>query len=314
MKKTKSNGHGAGAHPEETVLSMLAKNAPRTTLVNTPSTKDKPTRSTAATMVSWSPGPSETVPEQLLAFIDETITRHGREKNALWGMIGPEFRTRTALTAPDLQREVAARAGYDLYVCSPGPDIEALYPNLWSHLAVAIPKSQPILKSLLKTCEWPAETLSTIEPSVTFSTSHYYTGNARFWGQYHAFLNQIVADIRSRGTKTATRFLNQATAATAGTGAIAHWRLLIDRLLPTFLRQHGAGLKVARIPITAAEQKMNTHLRRLREMKDVAHHTKSKWLASCWLHYRNTYLLNIAGRDWCQRNLPLMTPTDIRFY
>lgn len=314
MKKTKSNGHGAGMQPEEPMLSMLAKNAPQATSIEVSPKRETSVRSPAATLVLWTPNPSEPIPEQLLLFIEKAITSHGREKNALWGMVGSEFRSRTAMTTHDLQREIAARAGYDLYVCSPGPDIEALYTNLWSHLSVAVPKSQAVLKSIFKTCAWPAETFTTLEPSVTFSTSHYYSGNARFWGQYLLFLRETVEHIRTRGTKTTNRFLNQSTPATADVASIAHWQLLIDRLLPTFLRQHGAGLKVARIPVTAAEQKMNTHLRRLREMRDVAHHTKSKWLASCWLHYRNTYLLNVAGRDWCQRNLPLMTPTDIRFY
>jgi hypothetical protein len=313
MKKPKPR-NGAAAHPESNVLSALVQPAAREAPALAASVKNKAIRPAAAVIVTWSPAAEDTVPESLLSLIDDATTKHAKHRDGLWGMIGSEFSARTAMSTADLQREVAARAGYDLYVCSPGPEIEALYPNLWSHLQVAVPKSQSALKSVFKTRRWQFDALDALEPSVTFSTSHYYVGNARFWGQYQAFLQETVQDIRERGTKGAQKFLSQTASTGTTTPPISHWQLLIDRLLPVFLRLHGPGLKVARIPIPAAEQKMNSHLKRLREMKDVAHHTKSKWLASCWLSYRNTYLLNVAGRDWCERNLPLMTPAEIHFY
>jgi hypothetical protein len=49
-------------------------------------------------------------------------------------------------------------------------------------------------------------------------------------------------------------------------------------------------------------------------MKDVAHNTRSQWLYSCWLHYRNMYLLQANGRDWCLRYLPQLTPAEIVFW
>ena len=51
----------------------------------------------------------------------------------------------------------------------------------------------------------------------------------------------------------------------------------------------------------------------LREMKDVAHRTKSAWLGVCWVNYRNLYLTQVNGKEWSVKNLRAITPTDIKF-
>ena len=55
------------------------------------------------------------------------------------------------------------------------------------------------------------------------------------------------------------------------------------------------------------------HLRLLREMKDVAHKTKSVWMAACWVNYRNVYVAQTNGREWCEKYLPGITPADVKF-
>ena len=62
------------------------------------------------------------------------------------------------------------------------------------------------------------------------------------------------------------------------------------------------------------EQKLNAHLSMLREMKDVAHATKSVWLASCWLSYRNLYLTQVQTKGWCNKYLKLISPSEIKFH
>jgi hypothetical protein len=48
-------------------------------------------------------------------------------------------------------------------------------------------------------------------------------------------------------------------------------------------------------------------------MKDVAHRTKSAWLAACWVNYRNLYLMQVNGKEWCDKYLRNITPTEITF-
>ncbi len=47
--------------------------------------------------------------------------------------------------------------------------------------------------------------------------------------------------------------------------------------------------------------------------KDVAHRTRSAWLAACWLNYRNLYLASAHGRGWAQKYLKSVTPTQVKF-
>jgi len=44
------------------------------------------------------------------------------------------------------------------------------------------------------------------------------------------------------------------------------------------------------MPLPVREAAFNVHLKLLREMKDIAHSTKSAWLAACWVNYRALYM------------------------
>lgn len=65
--------------------------------------------------------------------------------------------------------------------------------------------------------------------------------------------------------------------------------------------------------LPAREKELNVHQRMLREMKDVAHRTKSNWLAAIWMNYRALYLTQTNGRDWSQKYLRAITPMDVKF-
>jgi len=81
-----------------------------------------------------------------------------------------------------------------------------------------------------------------------------------------------------------------------------------------YLKGPGSTLKSMRLAPPTGEKRLNADLRRLREMKDIAHRTKSVWLASCWMHYRNSYFLNVIDRAWCKKHLPALTRESIQFY
>jgi hypothetical protein len=61
------------------------------------------------------------------------------------------------------------------------------------------------------------------------------------------------------------------------------------------------------------EEKLNIHLKLLRQMKDVAITSKSPWMAACWVNYRNLYMQQFHGKDWCNRYLREITPSAIVF-
>ena len=37
------------------------------------------------------------------------------------------------------------------------------------------------------------------------------------------------------------------------------------------------------------------------------------WLAACWVNYRNLYLMQVNGKEWCDKYLRSITPTEITF-
>ena len=87
---------------------------------------------------------------------------------------------------------------------------------------------------------------------------------------------------------------------------------IVERLFSLFLATEGAEFKAykyAANPRAGAQ----AHLRLLREMKDVAHRTRSAWLAACWLNYRNLYLASAHDRAWVEKYLKAVTPTQVKF-
>jgi hypothetical protein len=238
----------------------------------------------------------------------------GKNPPPLWGAVSWRFREKTGLTGSDFLQAIAERPGCDLYLCSPNPELEAIYSNLWMQGAPSHPRLLEVAAAFLQVNGIGEDCLYEIQPSVVFSNANYFVGGPGFWDQYVPFVRRLIDTARKSLPRPMLKLINSSEGDPRKLHAEAtYWPFIIERLLPVFLKQHGQGLRVARIP-PINESRLNSHLRRLREMKDVAHHTKSKWLASCWLHYRNTYVMNIASRDWCQTNLPLITPKSLEFY
>ncbi|MCS6764148.1 MAG: hypothetical protein MO853_09575 [Candidatus Protistobacter heckmanni] len=62
-------------------------------------------------------------------------------------------------------------------------------------------------------------------------------------------------------------------------GGATYLPFIVERLFPVFTQTAGAQLRGCKIALPARESEMNVHLQLLREMKDVAHRTRSPWLA-----------------------------------
>ena len=88
---------------------------------------------------------------------------------------------------------------------------------------------------------------------------------------------------------------------------------ILERLFPIFMKSVGKKLSYQKIALPALDNQLNVHLRLLREVKNLAHSTKSPWMAAVWVNYRNLYLMQTNGKDWCAKYLRSITPTEIKF-
>ena len=233
----------------------------------------------------------------------------------LWGAVSWKFFDKTGLSGEDIGRVLAAYPGRDLYYCNPSTDSEAVYANLWQQGLTVHPGFREICEGVFEAAGLDLRQLDAITPSQSLSSCNYFIGSQAFWASYLPFVRGVVDRARAALPKAMRRMLDSSMGDPRNLHAGAsYWPFIVERLLPVFLRGPGAALKVHKIALPAAEAKLNPHLKRLREMKDVAHRTRSLWLYSCWLHYRNLYLLQTAGRDWCVRYLPQLTPAEVVFW
>jgi hypothetical protein len=240
----------------------------------------------------------------------------GRPRNAaaLWGAVSWRFGEKTGMSGAEFVGAIAANPGFDLYFCNPNPHCEALYGNFWLHGATTHPAFKAVVEAFFAANGIEADEFITTEPSESFASCNYFVGTRAFWEAYLPYVRGLLDTARRAMPPEILRLADSRMSDPhqLHPGA-TYWPFIIERLLPVFLRRAGAGLKVHKIALPAQDARLNVHQRRLREMKDVAHRTKSAWLYSCWVQYRNLYLQQAAGRDWCQRNLPLVTPTTLRF-
>jgi hypothetical protein len=232
----------------------------------------------------------------------------------LWGALSWRFGTKTGLTGEALRQAVAQHPGCDLYYCNPFPEHEALYINGWQQGATSHPVFTELCKAVFKAAGLDAAEISAVQSAKAFSACNYFVGSPAFWAAYLPWVRGVVDRARAKLPKPVLRVLDSRLSDPKNQHAGAtYWPFIVERLLPIFLRSAGQGLKVHKLALPAAEARLNAHLQRLREMKDVAHRTRSRWLYACWLNYRNLYLLQTAGSDWCKRHLPLINATEFDF-
>ncbi|MCA3255049.1 MAG: hypothetical protein INF91_05485 [Alphaproteobacteria bacterium] len=233
---------------------------------------------------------------------------------AMWGALSWRYGEKTGLTGRALLDVIAANPGTDVFFCNPHPHNEALYHNLWMQGETAHPRFLEVCEAVFKAAKIPVAELSKLMPSSAFSAANYFVGSPRFWALYLPFVRSIV-DAADRGLDPSMRRLLHSTGADARGlhGGSTYVPFIVERLFPLFLRTAGKELKAYKVPLPARETEFNVHLKLLREMRDVAHSTKSPWLAACWVNYRSLYFLQTHGREWCQKYLAAVTPTKVAF-
>ncbi len=253
-------------------------------------------------------------PLREFAVFERLAREEGTRLAPLWGALSWRFGAKTGLDSRALRAAIAAQPGHDLYYCNPYPENEALYINSWQQGVTAHPAFVELCAAVFEAAGLPVAELHGVRPAQAMSACNYFVGGPAFWQRYLPWVRQVVDGTRARVAPSVLDILDSSLSDPRQRHAgSSYWPFIIERLLPLFLDGEGKGLKTHKIALPACEAKLNAHLRHLREMKDVAHRTHSRWLYACWLNYRNLYLLQTAGSDWCRQYLPQINVTELDF-
>ena len=243
----------------------------------------------------------------------ERLAKSEHVKGAkLWGALSWRFTERTGMKSTDWVAAIQADRGKDVYFCDPAPVNEALYHNLWLQGEIAHPHFLEVCIAFFKATKLPLETLSAIVPGEQYATANYFVGTPRFWELYLPWVTELFK-VANKNMPPKERDLMHAKAAEGPHKGMSLMPFILERLFPIFMKTAGKDLSYKKIALPALDAQLNVHLRLLREAKNLAHSSKSAWLAALWVNYRNLYFIQTNGKDWCAKNLRRITPMDIKF-
>jgi hypothetical protein len=249
------------------------------------------------------------------AVFERLAADEGVRLAAMWGAVSWRFAEKTGLSGQAWLTHIREHPGFDLYYCNPAPENEGLYASPWQQGAAKHPRLRELTTQVLACSGIDSGELDDIVPSHVFSSCNYFVGSSRFWELYLPFVRGIVDTARRGLPSPVLAELDSRNADPLGLHPGAtYWPFIVERLFTLFLKRHGSDIKAHKVPLPALEARLDTHVKRLREMKDVAHRTRSQWLYGCWMQYRNLYLLQVAGKEWCARTLPRLTAQQVRFW
>lgn len=254
-------------------------------------------------------------PTELLEFdLFERLSISNHVENVkLWGALSWRFSEKTGLTGADMKKQIEEHPDLDIYFCNPFPIHEALYHNLWLQGETAHPRFLELVRAFFAAAGLPDDS-QVIVPSQLYSSANYFVGSKAFWAAYIPWIRTVLARADANLPPEIKRILHSAAADDRNIHAgQSYMPFIVERLFPLFMRTAGKDLKGYKFKLTLPEEEINVHLRLLREMKDMAWQTKNVWLGACWVNYRNLYLQQYHGREWTQKYLRAVTPTEIRF-
>jgi hypothetical protein len=233
---------------------------------------------------------------------------------SLWGALSWRFGEKTGMSGAELVKQIVDHPGYDVYFCNPHPYNEALYHNMWLQGEISHPKFLEIATAFFNAVGLDTKELREIEPSTSFAAANYFVASPKFWDKFIPFVKRVLVTADKRLPPAIRDLIHSKVADDKGLHPGATYiPFIVERLFIAFMRTEGKDLKSFKVALPERERELNVHLKLLREMKDVAHRTKSAWLAACWVNYRNLYFSQTNGKDWCEKNLRTITPTEVLF-
>lgn len=230
----------------------------------------------------------------------------------LWGALSWRFAERTGMKSADWVAAIHANRGKDVYYCDPAPFNEALFHNLWMQGEMAHPNFLAVCTAFFKATKLPMEMLAAIVPGEHYASANYFVGTPKFWDLYLPWITELLKEA-NKNMPPKERDLMHAKASEGPHKGMSLTPFILERLFPIFVATVGKELSYQKIALPALDAQLNVHLRLLREAKNLAHSTKSPWLAALWVNYRNLYLIQTNGKDWAAKNLRRITPTEIHF-
>jgi hypothetical protein len=232
----------------------------------------------------------------------------------LWGALSWKFKEKTGLSGAQLLQIIADHPGQDVYYCNPFPELEALYHNLWLQGEPSHPNFLILCRDFFQAAGLDESAFTQLVPSSHFAASNYFIATPAFWRGYAGFVSDVIERAERGMSATARAMIYSAAADRKAMHAGASYMpFIVERLFGVYLSQVSEQYKIHKFSCEQQEQKMNVHLRLLRQMKDVAISSKSLWLATCWVNYRNVYMQQLHGADWCKRYLRDITPVQVKF-
>ena len=256
------------------------------------------------------------VRSELLEFdVFERLAQDQRTRGVeLWGALSWRYAEKTGISGEELLEKINKNPGHDVYYCNSHAMDEALYHNMWLQGETAHPRFLELCSAIFKAAEISNDELISLQPSSVYSTANYLIGTPKFWTLYIGFVRGILVDVDKKLSPEMKSLLHSTAADDRGLhGGATYVPFIIERLFTIFIRSVGRDLSRFKIDLPASDSDLNVHLKLLREMKDVAHRTKSPWLAACWVNYRTLYLTQLHGKSWCQKYLRAITPTLVTF-
>ena len=253
---------------------------------------------------------------ELLEFsVFDRLAKSEHIKDAqLWGALSWRFTEKTGMSGADLVKNIQDHPGHDVYFCNPFPHNEALFHNLWLQGETSHPQFLALSQAVFQATGLPVDELTNISTSDQFSAANYFVATPKFWAAYLPWVNNILSVANKKLPPKVRDLLHSKQADERGIHHGATYvPFIVERLFPIFMKTAGKSLKAYKIALPERERELNVHLKLLREMKDVAHRTKSAWLAVCWANYRNLYLTQVSGKEWSKKYLRSLTPTEVKF-
>ncbi len=253
---------------------------------------------------------------ELLEFnVFEQLQKNAATQGAtLWGALSWRFGEKTGMQGAEWVKQIVDHPGHDVYYCNPHPMNEALFHNMWLQGETTHPRFLEVVGAFFKAAGLDDKELTSIQPSTGFSAANYFVGSPAFWTRYIQFIKKTLVAADRSMPPDLRDLLHSRMADDRNLHAGATYvPFIVERLFAVFMRTEGKELKAYKIALPERERELNVHLKLLREMKDVAHRTKSAWLAACWVNYRNLYFSQTSGKAWCDKYLKAVTPTEVHF-
>jgi hypothetical protein len=232
----------------------------------------------------------------------------------LWGAVSWKFGEKTKMQGQELMKVVADNPGFDVYFCNPSPEIEGLYHNIWLQGETSHPNFLTLSEAFFKAAGWPQTELVALRPSTHFSSANYFVGNKQFWSKFIQFIDSALDNAdKNLSAEVKTLLYSPAADHRRLHKKASYLPFIIERAFGVFMSTGGAGLRSFKYGLASKTATFSVHQKLLTEMKDMAYKTKSEWLATCWINYRNLYLAQVANKDWLKLNLRKISPRKVLF-